>query len=148
MKKVKQGISESAILRKIRLFHLIAGMKKEKQNFQEKLEDIELFPMNKLELDLIIYERNPFPEAAFLRFYPDHVEFLDTNEVRYPEGILFEGVVEQLEQADEQYFYIIKTKYGRIVAETQDEREIGEPVKLGIRDDRLYYYDIDENRLK
>lgn len=41
MKKVKQGISESAILRKIRLFHLIAGKKKQKQNFQEKLEDIE-----------------------------------------------------------------------------------------------------------
>lgn len=137
------------LLNKIWLFHFIAGNKKAEEKPLEEEDNTKTLPMNKLEYDLIIYERNPFPQTAYLGFYPKHVEFLEIQESDYSKGIAFEGTVEWVEQIDKQYFYTVKTKYGHIIVETLDKKkEIEEPVKVGIPDECLYYFDIDENRLK
>mgnify|MGYP006967444623 CR=1 FL=1 len=136
------------LLEKLQIFHFIAGKKKAEDKLLEKPEVIECLPMNRLHYDLIIYERNPFPEAAFLGFYPMHVEFLEMQETEYAKGITFEGIVERLEQKTKQYLYTIKTKYGHIVVESRDKKkEMGELVKVGIRDEQLYYFDMEENPL-
>lgn len=135
-------------LGKTRLFPFVVANRNAEKALGQEQGIIEEKFINCLEMDLIIYDKNPFPQATFMKFYPYDINIVEEHDFDYNEGICFKGIIERKEQIGKRCKYTIKTPYGVIWAELLNmEREVGEVVRIGIPNEELYYFDIDMNRL-
>lgn len=106
-------------------------------------------PMNILKTTNIEYEHMKYIDATYLGFRPEYISILEKDERIVDKGLVLEGTIATQEMLGMETLYKIDTELGRIQAKIfQNVQHYSEKVKLFIPDEKILYFDANENRIR